>query len=170
MMPIRFVLMTTLAMYLAVGQVPFTAFSLPESGAAWADDDGDGDDGGVGEAAGGNGDPDGNRNDGAIRPGGGFLERLFLGLWPQPQRAMRRPPPPSPPPEFAADEIVALSLSDDDLSALIAQGFAVLEETSLPGIAATPRRLSIPGDVPLAEARDIVRQLASGQDADFNHF
>ncbi|MGU3495873.1 S8 family serine peptidase [Xanthobacteraceae bacterium A53D] len=68
------------------------------------------------------------------------------------------------------DEIVTLGLSTADLGALTGQGWQVLQEApaGLPGI--TLRRLRIPQGVSLLQARDTVRALPSGSDADFNHF
>lgn len=40
----------------------------------------------------------------------------------------------------------------------------------VPGLDATPRRLRIPPGVTLTAARDTVRALPTGQDADFNHY
>ncbi|ETX13288.1 hypothetical protein OCH239_12330 [Roseivivax halodurans JCM 10272] len=90
-----------------------------------------------------------------------------------PIRVRRAPVPVAPappPPVFAPDEIVALSLSDEDLATLVAQGFAVIEEISLTEFGETSRRLRIPGGTTLIAARDIVQALASGEAADFNHY
>ena len=53
---------------------------------------------------------------------------------------------------------------------LIGQGFTIVEEITVPGVSAIPRRLATPANLTLADARDVVRALPSGQDADFNHF
>jgi len=79
-----------------------------------------------------------------------------------------RPAP--PPPVSAPDEIVALALTETDLAALTAQGFEIVAEIAVPGLAATSRRLRVPPGATLADARDAVRALPSGQDADFNHY
>ena len=90
---------------------------------------------------------------------------------PPPSTPTPTPPAPAPaPPVSAPDEIVALALSDEDLSALTAQGFEIIEEIAVPGFSSISRRLEIPPSVALAEARQIVRSLPSGQDADFNHY
>jgi minor extracellular protease Epr len=184
-----------LALALAFGLVsaaePLMFGSFPQHGAAWADDDDDGgsggsddddDDGGGGSSSGGNDDdddddggrPSAGRDEGA-RPsprsdGGGFLQNLFR----QPQRQAQRPAPPAapapPPPVSAPNEIVALALSDADLAQLVAQGFEVIEERVVPGFDATSRRLRTPPGVSLADARESVRAVPSGQDADFNHY
>lgn len=175
---LRLFMTLLIAVGLVLSPIPFAQHEPQGPGGALADDDGgdDGDDGGGtdgGQGASGSGGPsgEGGRVRGNSRSGSGvgLLQRLFPGLTPQRQRTVRRAPPPTPP-GFARDEIVALSLDDDDLDALLAQGFAVLEEIDVPGVAAVPRRLSIPGGVDLAQARDIVRALPSGADADFNHF
>jgi len=135
---------------------------------AWADDDDDGDDadddddderGSAGRGGGGGGEDGRAPRAGS---GGAFLRDLFA-----PRRQARRAPSP---PVLVADEIVALALDEGDLATLIAQGFAVIEEVALPGLAANPRRLRVPPGTTLDAARAAVRALPSGQDADFNHF
>jgi hypothetical protein len=75
-----------------------------------------------------------------------------------------------PGPVFVPDELVALQLSDADLAALTAQGFRVLEEREVPEIGGISRRLAIPPGLTVDAARDTVRSLPTGGDADFNHF
>ncbi|WP_103257889.1 S8 family serine peptidase [Tabrizicola aquatica] len=85
----------------------------------------------------------------------------------------RRPPPAPAPRElarFAAGEVVTLELTEADLATLLDRGFRVLEERPVPEIGIVARRLAIPDDSTLEEARDQVRALASGGDADFNHY
>lgn len=162
---------------LSAGCLSLASSSYVTLGAAWADDDDDGDDGGDDDD---DSDYDGDDR-GRVRSGnqGGNtrirLRTNNLPRWLQPQRrtpTRRAPssPPASPPPEFASGEIVTLGLSDEDLAALVAQGFGVLEEISLPGLVAQPRRLSTPSELSLTQARDLVRGFSSGQDADFNHY
>lgn len=146
---------------LAVALLAAAAPSLPLSGhgwigAAWADDDDDGgwdddddDDGGRDDDDDDDDDDDGGRSAAPVAP----------------------PPAPSPPPPLSApDEIVALALSEADLAILTAQGFQVVEEVAVPAFAATARRLRIPPGTALATARQTVRALATGGDADFNHY
>jgi len=71
---------------------------------------------------------------------------------------------------FAPGEIVTLALTDADLAILLGQGYRVLEERPVPEIGIVARRLAIPEGLTLEAARDQVRALASGGDADFNHF
>ena len=61
-------------------------------------------------------------------------------------------------------------LSEADLSLLTAEGFVLLERKIITTLALTLDRLSAPPGVTLEAARDRVRLLASGADADFNHF
>ncbi|GHC59433.1 protease [Gemmobacter tilapiae] len=72
-------------------------------------------------------------------------------------------------PTRVPDEIVALDLSAPDLALLIEDGFALLEEQAL-GQESILRRLRIPKDLALPEARAVVRALESAPDADFNHY
>src|SRR5690606_3456268 len=82
---------------------------------------------------------------------------------PAPQRVI------APPPEFRP-EIIALDLADEDLAALVAQGFTVIETEELPALATTLRRLLPPAGLALTAAEELVRGLPSGGDADRNHY
>lgn len=85
--------------------------------------------------------------------------------------APRRAAPPPPLPIRAANEVIATRLNDADLSVLLSEGYAVLEEAPLAGLdGATARRLRTPGGVTEEAARDRVRALGSGAEADFNHY
>jgi subtilisin family serine protease len=84
------------------------------------------------------------------------------------RRAAPAPAPP-PPPAFAPELLVS-DLSEADLALLSAEGFGLLERSSLAEVAVTLTRLSAPAGLTLEEARERVRQLPSGQDADFNHY
>lgn len=175
-MPTRSVLLLTLFFIFSAGFNPLISSQFPMSGAAWADDDDDGgggdddDDNGSERARDDDDDDAGQRMTPRGRQGEGGLFRLFQRPR-QTQRTAPPPPAPAPPaPEFAADEIVTIGLSDDDLAVLIAQGFGVIETAAVPSLAATPRRLSTPAGLGLVQARDVVRALPSGQDADFNHY
>lgn len=113
---------------------------------------------------------------------GSGAERLLQDLFGNPRRTApvaasplpppppSPPPPPPPPPASAPDEIVTLGLTGADLSVLLAQGFAVIEERPLGSFGTISRRLRIPPDLTLENARLAVRAVPSGQDADFNHF
>jgi subtilisin family serine protease len=65
---------------------------------------------------------------------------------------------------------VTIALTEADLATLTAAGWEVIAETDLPGLDATSRRLRSPAGLPLASAREAVRALPSGGDADFNHY
>lgn len=144
--------------------------------AAWADDDDDGgdddddddDDDGGGRSGGGNGDGD----DRPRRGGNNEMPRFLRNLFGQPEapRRVRAAPAPTPPPPAYRPELVTLNLSQADLDTLIAQGFQVLEQQSIPSLNVTMRRLQAPPALTLEDARDAVRALPSGADADFNHY
>jgi hypothetical protein len=139
------------------------------SAAAWADDDDDGGGSDDDDDGGGHSGRDDDDDDGGARPSGsggaGFLDTLF-GT----QRPPSAPPPAPAPPSAVPDEIVTLALDAADLGTLLAQGFTVIEERPLPGVGTVSRRLRIPPDLSLADARVAARALPTGQDADFNHF
>lgn len=142
--------------------------AAPQSGmnaAAWADDDDDGDDDDDDRR-----DDDDDDDDRRAKPTGNRGSGFKLFAPRAPQAAPVRPAAPPPAPDFAPNELITLALSETDLAALTAQGFVVLDAVTLPGLSATPRRLSIPADLTLTAARDTVRALPSGRDADFNHF
>ncbi len=129
-----------------------------DGGGGGGDDD---DDGGGGGTAGGGDDADDSRP--KVRDDGS-------------PRTTRQPRPAAPVavaverPRFAPGELVTLSLSEADLAVLLARGYSVLEERPVPEIGAVSRRLAVPKGVSLDDARAEVRALASGQDADFNHY
>lgn len=123
------------------------------------DDDGD-DDGGDDD----DGDDDGGKDDAGDDDG------------PPPAKGRNKPAAaPSPkrgaaaPPAFAP-EIVVSDLGAADLSLLIAEGFTLIERREINTLAITLDRLAPPPRLTLSEARDRVRALGSGQDADFNHY
>lgn len=131
--------------------------------AAWADDDDDnGDD---------NDDDDDDDDDrgngrGSIRSGD---DREGRGQ--SRNRTARRQAVAVAPVPFAfAPEIVVSDLSAPDLATLIAEGFTLIERKSMVTLAATLDRLSAPAGLSLEAARDRVRLLPTGDDADFNHY
>ena len=144
-----------LALLLLAGTVGPTALHLD---AAWAQDDDD--DGGGG---GGGGDDDDAPRATPGRDGGRSAT---------PGRTRPAPPVPAavPLPAFAPGEIVTLALSDADLALLLARGYAVIEARAVPQVGIVARRLAIPPGTTLEAARNEVRALASGADADFNHY
>jgi minor extracellular protease Epr len=123
---------------------------------AWADDDDDDDDGGS-SSSGRSG-----------FSGGGERWRPFER---QRQRSSQRAPAPrvQPPPAFAP-EIVVRDLAPDDLVILLAEGFVLIQALALPGEIGTLTRLAPPQGTTLEAGRTRVRGLASGLDADFNHY
>lgn len=119
---------------------------------AWADDNDDGDDQERGGRSFGSGD-----DPASVRKSRSRTTR---------RQAVASAPPPA---AFAA-EIVVTDLSAQDLATLIAEGFSLAERKTIVTLAATLDRLSPPAGVSLEAARDRVRLLATGRDADFNHF
>lgn len=79
-------------------------------------------------------------------------------------------PPPLPRPLAARAEIVTLSLSDNALATLQAQGYNLIEEYEVNAVDTTARRIAVPRGTTLDEARDAVRSLDTGADADLNHY
>lgn len=128
-------------------------------GAVWADDDDGGDD------------DDDDDDGGAVSISGGSGDRSSPPAFVRGRDRARRTAaaPVVALPEFAA-EIVVSDLSDADLAVLTAEGFGLIERQTIRVLAATLDRLSAPPGLTLTQARDRVRQLASGGDADFNHF
>ncbi len=130
------------------------------------DDDDDDDDGSGNRGSRGDGD-----DDDPVRRRGGEMPRFLRNLLgqPEPRRAVRRAAPPAPLPEYRA-ELVVLNLNQTDLDTLLAQGFAVIEQQTVGALNVTMRRLQAPPALDLPAARDVVRALPSGGDADFNHY
>lgn len=73
-------------------------------------------------------------------------------------------------PDRAADEVVVTGLSDADLAVLVQEGFTLRQTLNLARSGPRMHRLAIPADLSLTDARDRVRGLASGRNADFNHY
>lgn len=162
--------------------------SIWQTNAAWAqdgDDDGGDDDGGdddddggstsggaSGGASGGtSGGAGGSSQGGGSRANQGDDDNRASGTTNrQPRRAPVAAPPPRVLPTFAEGEIVTLGLTDPDLATLLNLGYRVLEERPVPEIGIIARRLAIPEGTTLEAARDQVRALPSGGDADFNHY
>lgn len=164
-----------------------------DTGIVRADDDGDdGDDGGDDRDDDDDDDDDGRTSGSRDRgsdPIGRFLDRTF-GRNDDARRQIQRrsapsrsavpksvpkpgpkpAPKPVPRPLAAPAEIVTLALGDPDLAALQAQGYALIESYDIATLGQTARRLSIPAGTTLGDARAAIRELATGADADFNHF
>lgn len=155
--------------YLALALALAGGLTLPAAlhhDVAWAQDD-DGDDGG-----GDDNDDDDDDGPGPGARGGGEGRPLAPARRAAPSAPVRAAPasPSPPPPAFAPNEIVSLALGDDDLSTLLARGYRVIEERAVPEIGIVSRRLEIPDGTTLEAARDEVRALPTGTDADFNHY
>lgn len=145
-------------------------------GVAWADDHGSDDDGDD-DDAGGDAGADDDTDDG-IPDAGGAGPATGVGKPTEtpvrkksdaPQNAPETPAA-APQPDSAPDEIVVTGLTETDRLRLIDQGFVVIE--SFPIFANGPEltRLRVPPGVSVTEARDSVRALPSGTNADFNHY
>eukprot|EP00903_Cladosiphon_okamuranus_P001366 g1364.t1 len=155
---------------------------------AFADDDDDDDDSDSGADTDDNGDDDdndggqgrGNATSGragspqqSLNGDGAFfapLRRFFSS----PRQPANRNTSPRPAaniqlPQFASAEIIVFNISPEDLQNLLNSGFDILEERGSPG-GLRSYRLRPPGNTTLEDARDAVRALPSGGNADFNHF
>ncbi len=132
------------------------------------DDDGGDDDG---DDDGGNDDPSptADDDDGDVGGGAGVDDDRRPGSARVPRRAARSTAP-AELPRLVPGELVTLSLNEADLAILLARGYRVLEQRAVPELGATSRRLSVPDGTALESARAEVRALASGTDADFNHY
>lgn len=130
--------------------------TAPLSGAAFAQDSngGDSDDGGGGDSD----------DRGGFRGNGGDSDDR------SPRRVRRQAAPAAAPPLAAPDEIVVTDLSDASLATLAADGFTLLSQDDLVAIGRSLQRLRIPPGLTLDTARDRVRALPQGEDADLNHF
>jgi hypothetical protein len=165
-------LMLVLSFSLVSGLTP-----LWPADAGWAQDGDDGDDDGDD----GGDDNDDDDDDGGSSGGGGGgtgqddddddkSDRPSTARRDEPGRPRRAAPAPVELPRFAPGEIVTLALTGADLGTLIARGYRVIEERPVPEIGVVSRRLAVPEGVSLEVAREEVRGLPSGTDADFNHY
>jgi minor extracellular protease Epr len=84
------------------------------------------------------------------------------------RRARPVPAAPTPRPTRAENEILARGLGDDTLATLQGEDFRVLQRRDLDGGSLV--RMLKPASLTMDEARDRVRALAAGAEADFNHF
>ncbi len=166
------------------------SFSFVETAMADDDDDGDGDD-----SDGSDTDSDNDRDDddddnggrtrsdtSPNRPGSSQadtgsqgtlfapLRRLFSPRQqPESRTSSPRPAADVSLPQFASAEIIVFNISPEDLQSLLNSGFDVLETRSSSS-GQRSYRLSPPGNTTLEDARDAVRALPSGNNADFNHY
>jgi subtilisin family serine protease len=160
-----------LALLICLGiALAHTPVFLPD--AAWAQDGDDDDD-----DDGGDDDDDDDDDDGGDDDGGGSRSDDDDGARPNAEGPREEPrrrhvigQAPVALPTFAPGEIVTLALSEADLAILLARGYRVLEERAVPEIGIVSRRLGIPAGSTPEDARSEVRSLASGPDADFNHY
>jgi len=157
----RLLLIVPLAALFVIGlsAVPSFVADGRMASMAFADDDDDG---------GGNDDDDGGGGGGAAGATDDD-EGRFPVFGNRPRTPQAGPAGPQAP-DFAPDEIVTLALTEADLAVLVGQGFTVLDEQALEALDTTSRRLRIPNDLTLDEAREAARGVPSGQDADFNHY
>lgn len=88
---------------------------------------------------------------------------------PRVRRRVRAAPPPAPLPQRAQTEVLARGLSDDGLSALLAQDFEAIEVSTLSS-GALLARLRKPAALTMNQALQAVRDVASAEGSDFNHF
>ncbi|MBN2630296.1 MAG: S8 family serine peptidase [Rhodobacteraceae bacterium] len=146
---------------------PWTAAFADDDGGDDDDDDDDDDDGGRPSPS-AKGDNSGQDGAAGARSGNRGAEARARRKVAQ-QNARRGAQIASPRPAFAP-EIVVSDLSAQDLSTLVAEGFVPIERRTITTLAVTLDRLAAPRAVSLQAARDRVRQLPSGGDADFNHF
>lgn len=167
-----------LALMLSVSQLVPVALTIGLGTAfpALAQDDDD-DDGGDDDDDGGWSGGDDDDDDGGRRRPSGSSGNPLRDLRDLFNRAPRRQTAPAPAPAApvplqasAPGEIVVLSLDDQDLATLTAQGYDVIEERPLTAFNGVSRRLRVPDGVTLTEARETVRALPSGENADFNHY
>ena len=100
--------------------------------------------------------------------GGGFGNGGGSGDRTAPRRTQPQTAP--PPPLAAPDEIMVTDLSPESLALLQAEGFTTLSQDDLATLGRTLQRLRIPPGLTLDAARDRVRALPEGEDADLNHF
>ncbi|PLL12000.1 hypothetical protein C0V75_14005 [Tabrizicola sp. TH137] len=127
-----------------VSQLPGTAFAQDD------DDNGGGSDDGGGGGFGNGGDSDDRRT---------------------PRRQPRATPAAAAPPPLAApEEVVVTDLSPESLAQLQTEGFILLAQDDLAALGRSVQRLGIPPGLALQDARDRVRALPEGEDADLNHF
>ncbi|MGC3939077.1 S8 family serine peptidase [Roseobacter sp. EG26] len=154
--------------------VAFPAISPNSLFAGWAlaDDDGDGDGDSDddsddrGSASGASGGAGEGRRPRTGNKGGNLLDLLFG----RGSQVPSETPTPQPLPTRAADEVVSVNLSPEDLSTLTDRGYEVVRTSEVIALGATLRRLRIPPGISPDAALLEVRQLSSGQLSDFNHF
>lgn len=145
------------------------------------DDDDDDDNGGSGQSS--SDDRDNSRNrgretqrssstgtqSGSSNP----IIRFFQRRAPAPavrQAPVRRAQPRAPLAQFAEAELVAIGLSDADITALESQQYVVLQRSEINHIGSFVTRLRVPDGVDLAEARIQIQELQPDGVADLNHF
>jgi len=137
------------------------------------DDDNKGQPAGGGSSSGASGSPSGSASPAGSTRGEGSVFAPLRRLL-SPQQPARRTTAPRraanvPLPLFASAEIIVFNISPEDLQSLLDSGFDILETRSSPG-GLRSHRLRPPGNTSLEDARDAVRALPSGGNADFNHY
>lgn len=81
----------------------------------------------------------------------------------------RAPAAPTPLPTRAENEVLVRGVAQNDLTTLEAEGFRILQQRGLADGNSLVRLLK-PASLTMDQARDRVRALANGAEADFNHF
>ncbi|MGX0904804.1 minor extracellular protease Epr [Roseovarius sp. MBR-79] len=156
----------------------------PVATVAWADDGGEGgdsDSGDDGDSSDDGGSSSsgsrGGERGGSARSGEGVsprelireIRRIFRGPPEPPRRASPRRQA-APRPDRAPAEVIARGLTEEQETALVDQGYVVLEQVDLFSLATTAHRLRVPEGTSLEEARDAIRALPGAETADFNHY
>ncbi|WP_052341333.1 S8 family serine peptidase [Salinarimonas rosea] len=143
---------------------------------ALADDDDDDDGGSAGlggpssDASSSRGSSDGTAAPAWRPPQGEGLRPLMRLLGVEPRRPARPAPPRAPLPLAADREIIAVGLSEPLLSALVAEGYVLLESVLLERLGARLVRLRLPEGVGPEEARDGIAARAPAARVDLEHF
>lgn len=134
------------------------------------DDGGDDDDDDGGSSSRGSSSRDGSGS--TLRSGGPNLFRALKErvVQPRPRQSARRQASP-PPPTRAENEIVATGLSAAEIGQLEADGFAVLDRSTVTGLGGSDLlRLRIPPNLSLEAARNRVAASTPQAVADFHHY
>ncbi len=158
------------ALLLTVGTVVQAEFVGTGLALAGDDDDDDGGSGG-GFSGGGSGGSSVGGGGGETRP----LQppRVIIDLLdderPQPPRR-QQPRRVAPLPTHAPSEIIAVGLSDDDVAALVARGYTVIERGPLAQLSESITRFGVPRGTSLDDARAEIGALNADAVTELNHF
>lgn len=134
------------------------------------DDDDDGDDSNGGSRGGGGGSPSGGGS-ARERSGGGEIFRFFKKKRSAPRRSNRRPRTTQTAlPANVPNEILALGLTDSQVSDLLGQGYEVLQAVRVELFDSEVLKLRVPSGIGLEQARAAVSGLNPQAVVDFNHY